>query len=71
VIVTEWREFRSPDFQRLRALLKQPAIFDGRNLYNPGYVHRLGFHYYPVGRHPAARSAMSGRNCAQGHGAVA
>ncbi|MEO8313972.1 MAG: UDP-glucose/GDP-mannose dehydrogenase family protein [Pseudomonadota bacterium] len=71
VIVTEWREFRSPDFERLRALLKQPAIFDGRNLYDPSFMHRLGFHYYPVGRHPSARSAMSDRSDVQGRGAIA
>jgi len=49
-IVTEWREFRSPDFERLRGSLKQPVIFDGRNLYNPELMARLGFSYYGVGR---------------------
>ncbi|MGH8699105.1 MAG: UDP-glucose dehydrogenase family protein, partial [Burkholderiales bacterium] len=49
-IVTEWREFRSPDFAGLRARLKQPVIFDGRNLYEPGELRRLGFEYYPIGR---------------------
>ena len=49
-IVTEWREFRSPDFERLRARLKQPVIFDGRNLYEPDDVRRLGFEYFPIGR---------------------
>jgi len=50
VIVTEWREFRSPDFDRLKAQLKQPVIFDGRNLYNPELMARFGFQYYGVGR---------------------
>ena len=50
VIVTEWKEFRSPDFDALRARLKQPVIFDGRNLYDPEEVRRLGFEYFPIGR---------------------
>ncbi|MEO8313268.1 MAG: UDP-glucose/GDP-mannose dehydrogenase family protein [Pseudomonadota bacterium] len=49
-IVTEWQEFRSPDFDQLKAALKQPLIFDGRNLYNPELVQRAGFDYYGVGR---------------------
>jgi UDPglucose 6-dehydrogenase len=49
-IVTEWKEFRSPDFEGLRARLRQPVIFDGRNLYEPGELRRLGFEYYPIGR---------------------
>ena len=50
VIVTEWKEFRSPDFDAIRARLKQPLIFDGRNLYEPADVARLGFEYFPIGR---------------------
>lgn len=50
VIATEWQEFRSPDFDRLKASLKQPAIFDGRNLYDPQLLKRFGFSYYAVGR---------------------
>jgi UDPglucose 6-dehydrogenase len=49
-IATEWQEFRSPDFERLKALLATPAIFDGRNLYNPDAMQRAGFAYYAVGR---------------------
>jgi UDPglucose 6-dehydrogenase len=49
-IVTEWREFRSPDFDLLKARLRQPVIFDGRNIYNPELMARLGFSYYGVGR---------------------
>jgi UDPglucose 6-dehydrogenase len=52
VIVTEWKEFRSPDFDAIRARLKAPVIFDGRNLYEPADVARLGFEYFPIGRTP-------------------
>ncbi len=50
VIATEWQEFRSPDFDRLKAGLKEPAIFDGRNLYDLQLLARFGFSYYAVGR---------------------
>jgi UDPglucose 6-dehydrogenase len=49
-IVTEWQEFRSPDFERLREILKSPVIFDGRNLYDPSMVSRFGLTYYAIGR---------------------
>jgi UDPglucose 6-dehydrogenase len=49
-IVTEWQEFRSPDFDSLRAKLKQPVIFDGRNLYDPNFLKQFGFIYYGIGR---------------------
>jgi len=49
-IVTEWREFRSPDFAGIKARLKTPAIFDGRNLYDPAQLRELGIEYYPIGR---------------------
>jgi len=49
-IVTEWQEFRSPDFESLKASLKQPVIFDGRNLYDPAQMARAGFSYYAIGR---------------------
>ncbi len=49
-IVTEWAEFRAPDFAAMKALLRTPAIFDGRNLYDPAMVRALGFEYFPVGR---------------------
>ena len=49
-IVTEWQEFRSPDFAALKSRLKTPAIFDGRNLYDPAVLRELGFEYYPIGR---------------------
>jgi UDPglucose 6-dehydrogenase len=50
VLVTEWKEFKSPDFHRVRALLRQPVVFDGRNLYSPGLVARHGLEYVGVGR---------------------
>jgi len=49
-IVTEWQEFRSPDFTALKAKLKSPAIFDGRNLYDPAAVRAHGIEYFPIGR---------------------
>ena len=49
-IITEWKEFRSPDFERLRESLKSPVIFDGRNLYDPHIVERFGLAYYAIGR---------------------
>ena len=49
-IVTEWAEFRAPEFPALKKTLKTPVIFDGRNLYDPAMVRALGFEYFPVGR---------------------
>ncbi|HUF74582.1 MAG TPA: UDP-glucose/GDP-mannose dehydrogenase family protein [Gammaproteobacteria bacterium] len=49
-IVTEWREFRSPDFDTLRRKLASPVIFDGRNLYDPKLMRQLGFKYFAIGR---------------------
>jgi len=49
-IVTEWQEFRSPDFAALKSRLKTPAIFDGRNLYDPAVLRAQGLEYYPIGR---------------------
>jgi UDPglucose 6-dehydrogenase len=51
VIVTEWQEFRNPDFEIMRRLLREKVIFDGRNLYEPKTVANYGFTYYPIGRH--------------------
>lgn len=50
IISTEWMEFRSPDFDQIRAALKQPLVFDGRNLYQPATMKRQGFEYHSVGR---------------------
>jgi UDPglucose 6-dehydrogenase len=49
-IITEWQEFRSPDFERLAQILKTPVIFDGRNLYDPATLGRFGLTYYAIGR---------------------
>jgi len=50
LIVTEWKEFRSPDFGTIKQRLKQPLIFDGRNLYDPALVKESGLEYYSIGR---------------------
>ena len=50
VIVTEWNEFRRPDFDKIKGLLKQPVIFDGRNLFEPKKMAQLGFEYEGIGR---------------------
>ncbi|MCA9637398.1 MAG: UDP-glucose/GDP-mannose dehydrogenase family protein [Myxococcales bacterium] len=50
LLVTEWREFRSPDFERLRALMAEPVLFDGRNQWDRGHVESLGFAYTGIGR---------------------
>jgi UDPglucose 6-dehydrogenase len=50
VIVTEWLLYRTPDFERMRSLLRTPLVFDGRNLYDPDRMTRLGFEYHGIGR---------------------
>ena len=52
VVMTEWNEFRSPDFDHIRATLKQAVIFDGRNLYDPDFLAKRNFSYYSIGRNP-------------------
>lgn len=49
-LVTEWNEFRQPDFARIRASMKEPVVFDGRNIWNPARMRELGFTYFGVGR---------------------
>jgi UDPglucose 6-dehydrogenase len=49
-LVTEWNEFRQPDFDRIKAAMKEPVLFDGRNIWNPKRVRELGFTYYGIGR---------------------
>ncbi|UGB39821.1 UDP-glucose dehydrogenase family protein [Frateuria soli] len=56
-IVTEWKAFRAPDFTRIRDALKDPAIFDGRNLYDPAQVEEAGLAYYGIGRGRSLRAA--------------
>lgn len=50
LVLTEWNEFRRPDFQRVKALMKSPVIFDGRNIYDPADLRKMGFYYYSIGR---------------------
>jgi UDPglucose 6-dehydrogenase len=50
-IVTEWSEFRRPDFEKMRKLMRSPVIFDGRNLFTPEQMKQSGFTYYSIGRH--------------------
>jgi UDPglucose 6-dehydrogenase len=52
IIFTEWNEFRNPDFKKVRSLLKNPVIFDGRNVYDLDDMAELGFTYYSIGRKP-------------------
>jgi UDPglucose 6-dehydrogenase len=50
IIVTEWKEFRSPDFADMKKRMKSPVVFDGRNLYDPAMMKKQGFTYYAIGR---------------------
>ncbi len=50
VVLTDWQQFRNPDFERIAGLLKRPVVFDGRNLYEPDYVRERGLEYHCVGR---------------------
>jgi UDPglucose 6-dehydrogenase len=49
-VITEWNEFREPDFKRVKSLMRHAAIFDGRNIYHPAALRELGFHYEGIGR---------------------
>jgi UDPglucose 6-dehydrogenase len=57
VILTEWKVFKSPDFDSLKRILKTPLIFDGRNLYEPDALLELGIEYHAIGRQHALRNA--------------
>jgi UDPglucose 6-dehydrogenase len=52
LILTEWNEFRNPDFDLIKKELKQPIIFDGRNVFDTKKIEELGFTYYSIGRMP-------------------
>ena len=56
VVVTEWKQFRSPDFARLQETLGDAVIFDGRNLYDPAEVEAAGLAYYGIGRGRSLRA---------------
>jgi UDPglucose 6-dehydrogenase len=49
LLLTEWNEFRYPDFERMKELLKEPVVFDGRNILNRRRLEELGFTYYGIG----------------------
>jgi UDPglucose 6-dehydrogenase len=49
-VVTEWNDFRRPDLERMKSLMKSPVVFDGRNLYDPARMREKGFSYYGIGR---------------------
>jgi UDPglucose 6-dehydrogenase len=71
LIVTEWKEFRSPDFEALRQRLRAPLVFDGRNLYDPAHAAAEGIDYRPVGRRRhRAETAMPGPTPAASHQAL-
>lgn len=64
LICTEWQAFRAPDFQQLKALLNQPVIIDGRNLYDPRQLSELGFDYHAIGRpHLPAKKQPTSTSC--------
>ena len=50
LVATEWNEFRRPNFERMKKLMKAPVVFDGRNIYNPSEMRKLGFEYFSIGR---------------------
>lgn len=50
LIVTEWQAFRNPNFERIKSMMRQPVVFDGRNIFDPAQLRQLGFTYYSVGR---------------------
>jgi UDPglucose 6-dehydrogenase len=52
VVVTEWNEFKLLNLERLRQVMRRPLVFDGRNIYEPERMRRLGFEYYSIGRKP-------------------
>jgi UDPglucose 6-dehydrogenase len=61
LVVTDWNEFRRPDFSRMKSLMKSPIIFDGRNLYEHDVLRAQGFAYYPIGRAAVEASAKEQR----------
>ena len=62
MVVTDWNEFKHLDLQQIRGLLKQPIIFDGRNIYDPETMNELGFHYRGLGRGYDGRKAKRQEN---------
>jgi len=50
IVITEWNVFRSPDFDKIKSILTEPVIFDGKNIYDSAMMKTNGFHYYSIGR---------------------
>jgi UDPglucose 6-dehydrogenase len=50
ILVTEWLEYREPDFDKIKSLMRKPVIFDGRNIFQPEKLKKIGFEYFGVGR---------------------
>jgi UDPglucose 6-dehydrogenase len=65
VLITEWQEFRSPDFESIRRALREPVIFDGRNVYDPALMQRFGIRYFGIGRGESVRLASGPRDGVQ------
>jgi UDPglucose 6-dehydrogenase len=60
-IVTEWKEFRSPDFELMRSVMREPVVFDGRNLYDPDFLRAEGIEYHAIGRGTRPRMPVAER----------
>jgi UDPglucose 6-dehydrogenase len=60
ILATEWAFFRNPDFDRLRKHLREPVLFDGRNVYNPRVMETMGFDYFSIGRDPVFAHSQPG-----------
>jgi UDPglucose 6-dehydrogenase len=65
ILVTEWNEFRRPDFDRMKSLMSHPAVFDGRNIYDPKIMRAKGFVYYGIGRNGGVKSERQTANSKQ------
>ncbi|WDY59757.1 UDP-glucose dehydrogenase family protein [Pseudomonas sp. PSKL.D1] len=59
VLVTEWKQFRQPDFPRVRGLMRMPVVFDGRNIYDPSELSTLGYLYHGIGRPPVGHCKVT------------
>ena len=59
LLLTEWSEFRNPDFELIRKKLKSPVIFDGRNIFPKSEMEKMGFAYYPIGSAPTTHARRS------------
>ena len=58
LILTEWQPYRRPDYERISEALREPIVFDGRNLWNSQKMREIGFYYYPIGRTAATPLAI-------------